>query len=206
MRLLPYGDRAVLVQVGSVAEASALYAVARSADLGVVDLVPAARTVLFDGVTDLDALAVWLRTVDLDAPGAQAGTAGPVGTVVEVPTVYDGADLDDVAGLWGMTRSEVVATHVGTEFTVAFCGFSPGFAYCTGLPEPLWVPRLERPRPRVPAGSVALAGEFTGVYPRASPGGWRLLGRTRLTLWDPDAAEPALLPPGTRVRFVQVDR
>ncbi len=114
---------------------------------------------------------------------------------------YDGADLDEVARLWDMTRGEAVATHTGTDFVVAFCGFAPGFAYCTGLPEPLHVPRRDSPRTRVPAGSVGLAGEFTGVYPNASPGGWQLLGVTDLTLFDVTAEPPALLSPGTRIRF-----
>ena len=123
--------------------------------------------------------------------------------MVELPTTYDGEDLDDVARRWGMTRAEAVATHTGTEFTVAFVGFSPGFAYCSGLPPGLAVPRLDRPRPKVPAGSVGLAGEYAGVYPSASPGGWRLLGRTDAALWDVTREEPALLTPGTRVRFVE---
>lgn len=200
MRLLPAGADGLLVEVGSVGEAAALYAAARAADLGVAELVPAARTVLFDGVTDRPGLQRWLGAVEL-CGGPQDMADGPV---VELPTRYDGDDLADVAGLWGATPQEVVATHTGTEFVVAFCGFSPGFAYCTGLPGALAVPRLDSPRPRVPAGSVGLAGEFTGVYPRSSPGGWRLLGRTDATLWDPTALEPALLIPGTRLRFVDV--
>ena len=119
------------------------------------------------------------------------------------PTTYDGHDLDDVARRWDMTRAEAVATHTGTELTVAFVGFAPGFAYCTGLPAELAVPRLDRPRAKVPAGSVGLAGEYTGVYPTSSPGGWRLVGRTDARLWDADRDEPALLTPGTRVRFVE---
>ena len=123
--------------------------------------------------------------------------------LVELSTTYDGDDLDDVARRWDMTTDEAVATHTGTEFVVAFVGFAPGFAYCTGLPAELAVPRLDRPRPKVPAGSVGLAGEYTGVYPTASPGGWRLVGRTDAALWDADRDEPALLTPGTRVRFVE---
>ena len=200
MRLLPAGAEALLVEVGSVAEAARLYAEARVADVAATDVVPAARTVLFDGVRDLDALEAWVRSVELD------GRPPPrTSEVVELPTTYDGADLVDVAGLWGMTPEQVVAVHTSTEFVVAFCGFSPGFAYCTGLPDELAVPRLDGPRARVPAGSVGLAGGFTGVYPRSSPGGWRLIGHTDVLLWDPDAERPALLTPGTRVRFVEVD-
>lgn len=204
MKVLPAGRAALLVELGSTAEAAALYAAAQSADLtarlGTADIVPAARTVLFDGIADRDALDQWLRSVDL-AEEAPASSRRP--RTVELPTTYDGPDLDDVARLWDVTRAEVVAIHTGTEFTVAFCGFSPGFAYCTGLPSKLATPRLDRPRPRVSAGSVGLAGEFTGVYPRSSPGGWRVLGRTDVTLWDPAAEAPALLSPGTRVRFVE---
>ena len=121
---------------------------------------------------------------------------------MEVPVVYDGADLEDVAARWGTDVDEVVARHGGIEFVSAFCGFAPGFAYLAGLPEEYAVPRLDSPRSRVPVGSVGLAGTWCGVYPSESPGGWRLLGHTDLTLWDPDRSEPALLAPGTRVRFV----
>lgn len=201
MRLLPAGAHAVLVEVESTAQATALYAAARAADVAVADLVPAALTVLFDGVADLGAVHRFLAAVDLSMP-AEAR----LGPIVEVPTTYDGADVVEVARLWQMTTTEVKATHTATEFTVAFCGFAPGFAYCTGLPDSLAVPRLDTPRTRVPAGSVALAGPFTGVYPTASPGGWRLLGRTDLRLWDPAADPPATLAPGTRVRFLEVGR
>ena len=203
LRLLPYGERALLAEVATTAAATGLYAAARSslpADLGVVDVVPGARTVLFDGVADLDGLRRWLEEW---RPGADLSSER-LSRLVEVPTCYDGPDLADVARRWGMTREEAVATHVGLGFVVAFCGFSPGFAYCSGLPEQLAVPRLPDPRPRVPAGSVAVADVFTGVYPTDSPGGWRLLGRTGIALWDPTAAEPAVLSPGTRVRFVAV--
>lgn len=116
--------------------------------------------------------------------------------------MYDGPDLDEVAGLWGTDRGGVVRVHTGTEFRVAFCGFSPGFGYLTGLPARLAVPRRDSPRPRVPAGAVGLAGEYSGVYPSPSPGGWQLIGHTELRLFDPDAEPPALLAPGTVVRFV----
>lgn len=196
MRVLPYGPRALLVEVGSTAEALALYAAARSAGVTAGEIVPAARTVLFDEVDDTERLREELHRLPRD------GAATPPATrVVEVPTVYDGADLAEVARQWGTTESEVVAVHTQTEFTVAFCGFSPGFGYCTGLPDGREVARRTSPRPRVPAGSVALAGRFTAVYPSSSPGGWQLVGRTDLRLWDPDAATPALLSPGTRVRF-----
>jgi KipI family sensor histidine kinase inhibitor len=190
-----YGDDALLVEVADHHAALALYRAAREAGAAVRDVVPAARSVLLDGVADLDAVERDLRTWE----HAAAPAAGPV---VEVPTVYDGPDLADVARAWEMTTAEVVATHTGLEHEVAFCGFSPGFAYCAGLPEHLAVRRRHDPRPRVPAGSVAVADRWTGVYPTASPGGWQLLGRTDLVLWDPERDPPATLAPGTRVRFV----
>ena len=190
-----YGDDALLVEVADHHAALALYRAVRGAGVAVRDVVPAARSVLLDGVDDLDAVVRALPTWE----HAPAPASGPV---VEVPTVYDGPDLEDVARAWGMTTAEVVATHTGLEHEVAFCGFSPGFAYCAGLPEHLGVPRRPDPRPRVPAGSVAVADRWTGVYPTASPGGWQLLGRTDLVLWDPDRDPPATLAPGTRVRFV----
>ena len=197
MQIHRYGRDALLVEVEDAATALALYHAARRHDAAARDVVPAARTVLFDGVADLEDLAAAI-------PGWTQDEVTAAGSrVVEVPTTYDGADLEAVARHWNMTVDEVVTTHTELEFTVAFCGFAPGFAYCAGLPEHLHVPRHPDPRSRVPAGSVGLAGEFTGVYPTASPGGWQLIGRTVLELWVADRDEPALLPPGTRVRFVR---
>ena len=201
MRTIRVGRHALLVEVGSAAEAAALYAAARAQGVEAAEIVPAARTVLFDGVTDPDGLAASLADWDL--------AEGPVdrpGQVVELPTRYDGPDLEVVAGLWGMDVDQVVATHSGLTYRVDFCGFAPGFPYCSGLPEGLSVPRRADPRPAVPAGAVALAGTYTGVYPHASPGGWLLLGTTDVPVWDLGRDEPALLAPGRQVRFVAVDR
>jgi KipI family sensor histidine kinase inhibitor len=195
MDIRRFGRDNVLVVLEDGQQALALYEEARRRQVVASDIVAAASTVLFEGVVDVAALAGSVAGWDLH-PSASSGK------LVEVPTTYDGQDLHDVARLWDMTRDEVVATHTGTDFVVAFCGFAPGFPYCTGLPERLAVPRLDSPRPKVPAGSVGLAGPFTGVYPSASPGGWRLLGRTELSLWEPDRDPPATLVPGTRVRFV----
>jgi KipI family sensor histidine kinase inhibitor len=164
------------------------------------EIVPAAQTVLLDGVADLDRLAAELGTLRVPDPAAEH-RPGPA-SVVEIPTVYDGPDLDDVARLWDTDRAGVQAVHTGILFTVAFCGFAPGFAYLTGLPERYHLPRRDTPRTRVPAGTVALAGEFGAVYPTASPGGWQCVGRTDLVLFDLEADPPSLLVPGTRVRFV----
>ncbi len=203
MRLIRVGRDALLVEVADTAQAMAVYDEARRSGVVAADVVPAARTVLFSGVPDPGRLEAEVAGWDLsraDRPGRSAGET----PLVEVPTVYDGPDLDSVAELWGLTTREVVQAHTAAEMVVAFCGFAPGFAYCTapGLPGP--VPRLAEPRTRVPAGSVALADVFTGVYPSASPGGWRLVGRTDLRLWDEGRSRPAILTPGTRVRFVEV--
>jgi KipI family sensor histidine kinase inhibitor len=164
------------------------------------EIVPAAQTVLLDGVAEPDRVAAELAALRAPGPAAERDPR-PAG-IVDIPTVYDGPDLDEVAEMWGTDRAGVLAVHSGTLFTVAFCGFAPGFAYLTGLPERYHLPRRATPRTRVPAGTVALAGEFGAVYPTASPGGWQCLGRTDLVLFDLDADPPALLVPGTRVRFV----
>ncbi|GEP37237.1 allophanate hydrolase [Nocardioides psychrotolerans] len=215
MHLRPFGPHALLAEVADASAALALATWARTVGIAAGEVVPAARTVLFDGlataaVEDLrDRLLTW--TPDAVAPdiapdivaGRPVGPVGPVGPVVEVPVVYDGADLAYIAEQWGTDVEGVVARHIGTAFTSAFCGFAPGFAYLAGLPSEPAVPRLDSPRAAVPAGAVALAGSWCGVYPTASPGGWRLLGRTDVVLWDATRTDPALLPPGTRVRFVR---
>jgi KipI family sensor histidine kinase inhibitor len=200
-RLLPMGDRAVLAEVDSLEAAIALHdRLEGTRPAGVLDLVPAARTVLVrvDPVRmPLAAAKSWIVEVVRDA--AAARTASPA--VVELDVEYDGADLSETAALIGITADELVRRHTAAEWTVAFTGFAPGFGY---LVSPQWrfdVPRLESPRTRVPRGAVGLAGEFTGAYPRETPGGWRLIGRTSAALFDPDAASPALLAPGARVRF-----
>ena len=199
MRVLPCGEDAFLLEVADVPAAhAAVLAALQEAGASAVDLVPGARTILVDGLTGM---APEELAQAADRPAARSPRQGGA---VEVPTTYDGEDLEVVGRHWDMTRDEVVATHTGTDFVVAFCGFAPGFAYLAGLPADLAVPRLDSPRPRVSAGSVGLAGEYAGVYPRASPGGWLLLGRTDLVLWDTEADPPALLVPGTHVRFVEV--
>ena len=192
--LRPAGRSAVLAEVADAHEAVALATWARRLPVAAEEVVPAACTVLFDGVADVTALRAALAGW---TPGAQTATGG----LVEVPVVYDGADLEYVAQRWGTDVDGVVARHTATTFVASFCGFAPGFSYLGGLPGDLAVPRLETPRPRVPAGAVGLAGTWCGVYPSASPGGWRLLGHTEVTLWDPAQEQPALLAPGTRVAF-----
>jgi KipI family sensor histidine kinase inhibitor len=122
---------------------------------------------------------------------------------VTIPVIFDGPDLDEVATMWGVAPEEVMGRLERIPWRVAFCGFAPGFAYLAGLPYQFAVPRLATPRAKVPAGSVGLADRYAGIYPSASPGGWRLVGHTEVTLFDPDRIPPALLVPGTRVRFVR---
>jgi KipI family sensor histidine kinase inhibitor len=186
-----YGDHAALVDVDSAVQAAALADWARGAGVVADEIVPAARTVLFDGV-DVAALERALA-------GRRPSSATVAGPFVEVAVRFDGADLGDVAGRWGVSEDEVVGRLTSFELVSAFCGFAPGFAYLAGLPEELAVPRLATPRQRVEPGSVGLAGAWCGIYPSASPGGWRIVGHTEAPLWDVERVPPALLAPGTRV-------
>ncbi len=200
MRVLPCGSTALLVELDDLHAVLALYAaLADRPPAGVVDVVPAARTVLL--VTDpaRTTLAAVAEAVRATTPRPDAGAAGDV---VELPVHYDGEDLPELAGLLDMTPDELVRRHTGAEWTVAFCGFAPGFGYLTQDGGSWDVPRRSTPRTRVPPGSVALAGEFSGVYPRESPGGWQLLGRTDVAVFDLGRDPAALLRPGVRVRFV----
>jgi KipI family sensor histidine kinase inhibitor len=195
------GERAVLVEVDSLEAAIGLHRRLDAARMpGVLDLVPAARTVLVrvdPARLRLAAARAWIAAETTDAASAPAVTR----RVVELVVAYDGADLDETAALLGMSPEELVRRHAAAEWTVAFTGFAPGFGYLVSSDWPFDVPRLASPRTRVPRGAVGLAGVFTGAYPRETPGGWRLIGTTGAALFDPDAAQPALLAPGTRVRF-----
>lgn len=205
MRVLRCGEHAALVELDDLAAVLARYAVLQAADLpGVAELVPAARTVLvrFDPTaTSFDALAADLAKLD-PTPEPVDGAGAPAAEPVEITVRYDGEDLAEVAELAGIDESEVVSRHAGATYTCAFCGFAPGFGYLTGLRPSLHVPRRDEPRISVPAGAVAVADEFTAVYPRASPGGWRIIGHTDAQIWDTERDPPTLLPPGTPVRFV----
>jgi KipI family sensor histidine kinase inhibitor len=195
----PYGDRALLVDLDD-GEAALAFADALRADppASLGDLVPAARTVLV--VADEGAAVADLRAALAEVrPEARRGTGA--GDEVEIPVVYDGEDLDDVAALTGLSRREVVEAHTGQTWRVAFAGFAPGFGYLVGEDDRLHVPRRQESRTRVPTGAVGLAGEYAGVYPRESPGGWQLIGRTDLAMFDLDRDPAALLRPGVRVRF-----
>ena len=200
--LRPCGDTGLLVELGDNRRVHAFAAAVRAARLtGVVDIVPALDTLLV--VVDPSvgsAAAVEARLRELEVP--DLAEAAP--RVVDLPVRYDGDDLDRVARHCGLSAREVVAAHTGTPWRVGFCGFAPGFAYLVGGDPRLQVPRRAEARLVVPAGAVALAGEFSAVYPRASPGGWQLIGHTDTRMWDTDADPPALLLPGDKVRFHEV--
>ena len=202
MRVLPSGTTALLVELDDLDEVLGLYA-ALADDLpsGVVDVVPAARTLLVvtdPALTSLSAVADAVRrtTPSPDRLGS--------GDLVEIPVSYDGEDLQEAAQLLGCDDAELVRRHTAAEWVVAFCGFAPGFGYLTSKSWQTEVPRRSSPRKNVPPGSVALAGEFSGVYPRESPGGWQLIGRTEVAVFDPSREPATLLRPGTRVRFEDV--
>lgn len=200
MRVLPYGAHAALVDLDSADDVFGLNADLTEDPLpGTVELVPAARTLLvrYDGSTGFEQVSASLRRRSVAVRPRQAGTE------VVVPVRYNGDDLAHVAHETGLSEREVVQLHLSTTYAVAFCGFAPGYGYLTGLDPRLHLPRRSTPRVKVPAGSVAIAGEYSAVYPRESPGGWHLLGRTELSIWDVDRDPPQLLVPGTRVRFTE---
>ncbi|WP_224388660.1 allophanate hydrolase subunit 1 [Pseudonocardia sp. ICBG1293] len=198
VRVRPCGGHAVLLEVDDAAGVAAVVAAVRDAVLPEVrELVPAARTVLVEVAPGAATERIVQVARAADTAAGEAGT----GTVHTLGVTYDGADLGLVAETAGISVDEVVALHSGAEYRVDFCGFAPGFGYLSGLPEPLRQPRLESSRTAVPAGSVGIADVYSCVYPRRSPGGWRLVGRTDTVLFDPAADPPALFTPGDRVRF-----
>jgi len=191
------GDRGALLDL---ADNGAAVRVARrlSASGRFLDVVPGHRTVLVTWTDDPPHEEILALAAEaLAVPDERAPTR-----TVEIPAGYGGPDLDEVARLCGCSAEEVVSRHLASEYTVAFLGFAPGFGYLVGGDPRLTVPRLDVPRPRVPAGTVAIAGPYSGVYPRESPGGWRLIGATAVTLFDPARTPPALLAAGDAVRFV----
>ena len=200
MRFLPAGDAALLVELDDLRAVLALSAALRAEPLdGIVDAVPAARTLLLRcdlEVTSLMAVADAVRRIRPDSGPAAVERA------VELPASYDGPDLADVLAITGLTRRELIDWHTGADWQVAFCGFAPGFGYLVSQ-QARSIPRRDTPRTTVPAGSIGLAGEFSGIYPRPSPGGWQLIGRTGVTLFDLEADPPSLLRPGVGVRFVE---
>jgi inhibitor of KinA len=213
MRVVDSSDRSLLLVFDDRISLTAHRDVLRLTPLlrsvrGVTNVHPAYASILIDfdprriGRFDLERAAA-----ELFAQAAAAPLPEP--RMVEIPVAYGGEygpDLEAVAALTGHTPDEVVAIHSSAEYLVYFLGFSPGFPYLGGMPEPIAAPRLEAPRRRVPAGSVAIGGRQTGVYPMASPGGWRIIGRTPLRLFEPAADPPVLLQMGDRVRFVPIEK
>ncbi len=196
-----YGERAFLVDCANGHDALGwLTAIDAYDTIGALQSRPGASTVLveFDpAMTDADELQRALGQLSplaYDQPTTES--------IISVPVVYDGDDLSDVASITGLSVEDVLVAHTLGTYTVAFVGFSPGFAYLRGLNPGLVVSRLASPRQRVPPGAVGIADQWTGIYPRSSPGGWRLLGHTSLKIWDEQLSTPALLRPGTVVRFV----
>lgn len=214
VRFLDAGESCLLVELGDGIEIALnrqvqtlCRAVERSGIPGVQEAVPTYRSmaIYYDpGATDREALAHRIRA--LHASLGNEGERTP--RVMEIPTVYGGEygpDLACVAGHAALTEDEVIRLHTGQLYHVFMLGFTAGFAYLGGLPERLSMPRLPTPRLRVPAGSVGIAGTQTGVYPRESPGGWRIIGRTALRLFDPSCDVPTPMLPGDKVRFVQIE-
>lgn len=198
-RLLPYGDAGLLLECGDRAEtAGLLRALQRLALPEVSELVPGATTVFLRLARPLTAQR---RQALLDLAPDRPTVENP--DQVEIAVRYDGEDLAEVADRLGLTTEQVITAHTGQCWTVGFCGFAPGFGYLYGEDDRLRVPRRDRPRTSVPAGAVGLADVWSGIYPRRGPGGWQLIGTTDRRLWDPDLDPPALLRPGTTVRFVR---
>jgi len=203
------GDRALLVTVGTVIDPALLgevlaldRALQDRRSVGLLGTVPAYASVLchYDaGVTDAARLEETIRALE-----GKLEFAIPSGAVVDIPTRYDGPDLPEVALETNLTPAGVVERHAGREYLVYSVGFAPGFTYCGALPDEIAVPRLASPRRRVPAGSIGIAGRQTGIYAVESPGGWNLIGRTALRLFDPTANPPARFKPGDRLRFVPI--
>jgi KipI family sensor histidine kinase inhibitor len=198
--VLPCGSAALMLELESLDDVLAVYAaLLDDTPPGVLDLVPAARTLMLLLDPAQTEPAVVERAVRQVTPRHDDREHGGL---LEIPVVYDGEDLDEVGKLTGWGADGVVERHTGTEWTVAFCGFAPGFGYMVSDSGGFDIPRRSTPRTKVPPGAVGLAGEFAGVYPRESPGGWQLIGSTDLQTFDLDREPPALLTPGTRVRFV----
>lgn len=206
-QIAPAGDRALLVTIGTTIEPDLLgqvlaldRALQERPPRGLVSTVPAYASLLchYDaGVADAAGLEEMIRQLE-----GKVESSIPSGAIVDIPTRYDGPDLPEVALKTNLTPAGVVERHAGREYLVYCVGFAPGFTYCGALPDEIAVPRLASPRLRVPAGSVGIARRQTGIYAVESPGGWNLIGRTAMRLFDPAADPPARFKPGHRLRFI----
>ena len=214
MHIRTAGSRALLVCLDAPEHVTGLYHdLLADPPEGFIEAIPAAETVMV--VFDPSRAAASVLGPRLRAAAERASARTNARAIddpstrqdpaaVTIPVVYDGPDLDETARRTGLGVEEVVRRHVAGEYVVAFCGFAPGFAYLSGLDPALILPRRSLPRTRVPAGSVAVSDRYTSVYPHESPGGWHLLGRSSMVMWDLERESPALLTPGTHVRFEQV--
>ncbi|MDM9648325.1 urea amidolyase family protein [Rhizobium sp. S163] len=204
LRFLPSGSDSFLVELDDLAATLTLLDAILAAGIeGVREVIPGARTVMvrFDPwLTNVAGLCEKITALDLSTRSSRGGE------LFEIPVTYDGEDLGDVAEMLGCTIEEVIQRHTEATYTVAFTGFAPGFAYMTSDDPRFDVPRRKSPRVKIPAGSVAIAGKFGGIYPSDSPGGWQLLGKTPLAMWDTTRERAALLAPGDRVRFRDIDK
>jgi KipI family sensor histidine kinase inhibitor len=201
----PAGDRGLLLEFEDNTAVHGMAALVRER-FGdrLAEVVPGHVTLLLvchagSAMPDLSELAT--ATIASSEQSSDDGTGSSEPTVITIPVRYDGEDLNAVSQTLGSDRSRVVELHSAPLYTVAFMGFAPGFPYLLGLPHELELPRLDKPRVEVPAGSVAVAAGYCGIYPGSYPGGWNLLGRTDVVLFDPGRDPPALLAPGDRVRF-----
>lgn len=202
MRFLPLNHTAFIVELKDLDETLALLSALQTAPLpGIDEMIPAARTLMIRFSPDMTSaaeLAGQIVKLDLVQPVSRDDKC------VEVPVEYNGEDLPEVAQITGLSVREVIRRHTARDYMVAFCGFAPGFGYLVGGDPALHVPRRKTPRTRIPAGSVGLAGNFSGVYPQISPGGWQLIGTTPVKMWDLARTPPAYFQPGYRVRFVDL--
>ena len=202
MRFLPVNRHAILVELADLQQTLVLLGALQASPIeGVQELVPAARTILVQFAPHIIGAAQLVRRI---AACDLSGSVQRSDVLVQIPVRYDGEDLAEVAQILGITAEEVVRRHTGSEWSVAFTGFAPGFAYLSGGDPVFNVPRRATPRTKVPAGAVALAGSFSAVYPQASPGGWQIIGVTDAAMWDLARDLPALLQPGYRVQFVDI--
>lgn len=200
MRFLPVNRHAILVELADLQQTLVLLSALQAESIdGVQELVPAARTILVQFAPHIISAAQLVRRI---AACDLQGAVQRSDVLVQIPVRYDGEDLAEVAEILGVSPGEVVRRHTGSEWSVAFTGFAPGFAYLSGGDPLFQVPRRATPRTKVPAGAVALAGTFSAVYPQASPGGWQIIGVTDAAMWDLTRDLPALLQPGYRVQFV----
>ncbi len=202
MRFLPLNHTNFIVELKDLDETLALLSTLQAKPLpGIKEMIPAARTLMIGFAPDI------ATAQDLAWTISKLDLGGPVGRddkCVEVPVDYNGEDLPEVAELTGLSVQDIIRRHTEREYMVAFCGFAPGFGYLVGGDPALHVPRRKTPRTRIPAGSVGLAGNFSGVYPQISPGGWQLIGTTPVKMWDLARTPPAYVQPGYRVRFTDL--